>query len=317
MNSLSFHLVQKTPVRSALPSDTRLLSLNELRNLGSIQEAEAHLISKEVESVIREDLEGQLDYFAKRLKVDLTPLHESIPEITEAFQRRNILVHNNGIVNNIYLSRVDKSLVERYGLKAGSSVTVDFGYLRDAIECLFLVGTVVLQKCWRKWKDDSREAADRRIIDNTFDSLLEGRYLVTKRLAEFARSLSFASDSDTKIVVINHAIALKELEQTDDVENILSSQDWSACSLRFRIALHLLRDELLEVATLLPKAVAAGEVEQDHVLTWPLFKGFRQSPQYRVLSARLRRSVGGPLLNGDSLAFSPWAGAAAGAQVAG
>jgi hypothetical protein len=43
----------------------------------------------------------------------------------------------------------------------------------------------------------------------------------------------------------------------------------------------------------------------------------RQVTEGGVLSARLRRDVGGPFLRGVPLAFSPLAGAAAGAQVAG
>lgn len=87
---------------AALPSDERLLSLSELRGLGSIEEAEKWLVGKEVDSVLRGDTKSQLEYLSKRPKVTIGPINKYVDILVEISQRRNIFVHNRGLARTCY-----------------------------------------------------------------------------------------------------------------------------------------------------------------------------------------------------------------------
>ena len=98
---------------AALPSDGKLLSLADLREIGSIDEAEKFLIMKEIDAFLHDSTEGQIDYFIKRFKVDLKCVSPYLNWLLEVFLRRNLFVHNNGIVNKIYLKRADKDYIKQ------------------------------------------------------------------------------------------------------------------------------------------------------------------------------------------------------------
>jgi hypothetical protein len=57
----------------ALPSEAKNLSLSELRDLGSIEEAELHLIDNEIDSILRGNIQSQLACFEKSIKISLKP----------------------------------------------------------------------------------------------------------------------------------------------------------------------------------------------------------------------------------------------------
>lgn len=69
----------------AIPAENRSLSLAKLKELGSIEDAESFLISKEVDGVLWGSLDSQLKYVAKNLHVDLAPLGDERDLLIEVF----------------------------------------------------------------------------------------------------------------------------------------------------------------------------------------------------------------------------------------
>lgn len=264
----------------ALPSDENVLSLSDLRGIGSIEEAERYLIAREADKVLRGNLEDKLTYFSRRLKIDLEPLADCTGDLTEVVQRRNLLVHNNGMVNQIYLARVPQSYIERTEIEEGQQIHVAGKYLSNAIETICIAGVILIQQSWRKWEKEESEEADGALVAHIYESLLEKRYAITIRLAEYGASLDFTTDRGSRLVTINHAIALKEQGDLEDMERVLSERDWSSSATEFRLALHVLRDEEEATFELLPKAIAIGEVERRDLEEWPLFRSLRPSQRF-------------------------------------
>ncbi len=265
---------------TALPADTRKLSLAELRELGSVKDAEEYLVSREIDGILYESLEEQLNYFTKRLNVDLSPLNAERVFLVEVFQRRNLLIHNNGIVNRQYLSRVAPELIKEYGAEQGELLMVTEKYLTAAIDSIYVTGLTLIQLCWRYWHKDSTEDADSVVIDRLYESLVDERFDLTAKMAHRFKGIRFATDDSARRAIINHAIALKQLGQSERMEAALSSKDWSACGLGFRLALVALRDEEEAFYELLPRAIAAGELKEWHLRDWPLFISQRGTERF-------------------------------------
>ena len=266
----------------AIPSENRSLSLAQLRELGSVEDAENYLVSKEVDTILWQSLQSQFDYLAKRLKVDLTPLGQEHESLIEIFQRRNVLVHNGGLANRQYTERVSRELIDQYDVKEGEEISVSEEYLSAAIDTAYVSGLVLAQQCWRKWDkvdEESMEEADMLVVNQLYDSLLEQRFELTVHLSQYTGGLPFATDKSRRMAIVNHAIALKNLGRREHMESVLKG-DWSACALEFRLALHALKNEEDEFYSLLPGAVAAEEIEKWHLRDWPLFAHLRGTERF-------------------------------------
>jgi hypothetical protein len=271
----------------ALPSDGRSLTLADLREIGSIENAEKFLIDKEVDDVMRESTKSQLDYFTKRPKANLDALTELMPLLMEIVQRRNLFVHNDGVVNRTYLSNVSKEYLEKNEVKEDDRLKIDQSYLLNAIDMICLCGTVLIQQCWRKWDEDNAEDANTVISDYIYELLIEKRWSMVDRLCNYVSKLDLQSDVIEKIITINYAIALKEQEKIDRMEQLLKQKDWSSCAIKFHVALYALRDDQDNMIGALRKAIAAEEISQDNLLVWPLFRWFRESDKFKETFSHL------------------------------
>lgn len=272
---------------AALPAEERTLTLAQLRTLGSIDEAQAFLVSQEVDSVLREALDRQFDYFTKRPKVDLSPLAPYRTDVLETDQRRNLYVHNRGVVNKRYLERVDKALVQKMGAQEGKALESFDSYLGPAIDRALMAGIALGQLCWRKWRPLEAGDADSQLLDAIYQELLSKRYDLVMELAKFAESLNLLDEENRKIVVVNHAIALRDTGRKDELDALLSETDWTACSLRFRVALHMIRNKHDEAIKALRKGVAADEIHAWELREWPLFQPLRDQAEFASLFAEL------------------------------
>ena len=265
---------------AALPADTRKLSLAELREQGSIEDAVKYLVSREVDGVLYEGLDDQLNYFSKQLKVNLGPLEGEREALVEVFQRRNLLIHNDGVVNRHYMSKVTPELIEKYQAELGTTIVVTENYLTAAIDSIYVTGLALVQLCWRHWHKASTEQADSVVNDRLYQTLLDDRFDLTCRMADRFKGIRFANDDLARRATINHAIALKELERPEEMEAVLSRKDWSACGLGFKIALAALKNEEESFYELLPRAVVAKELLQWHLEEWPLFAHQRSTERF-------------------------------------
>ena len=112
--TLVAHLIRKFYKKfpEAFPSSSKSLTLEDLKEIGSIEDAELHLIDAEIDSILRGNISSQIEYFVKPIKVQLKYLNEFHDKLIEISQRRNILVHNDGVINKHYISKTPKYLID-------------------------------------------------------------------------------------------------------------------------------------------------------------------------------------------------------------
>ncbi|BCM91242.1 hypothetical protein IAD21_03108 [Abditibacteriota bacterium] len=271
---LQFYYTQNP---KALPSE-RTFTLTDLRELGSIEDAEKSLIFKEIEGVLRAAFDDQLSYLVKKMKIELKCLDEHTETLIEIHQRRNLFVHNRGVVNKIYLSKVSREYIDRNSVLDGSFLEVSDRYLAKATDVVFLCGLILIQQCWRKWEKGSTNDADQVLITTSFEALTEQRWHLAKNIAAYADTIS-PSDVCIRMVSVNSAIAARELGEKGAVKKLEDKFDWSACALKFKLALAALKEED-DFFNLMPRAVAAEEVTRDDLMLWPLFSKIRENPRF-------------------------------------
>ncbi len=143
----------------AFPAESKSLTLANLKEIGSIEDAESYLIDTEIDSILRGNVISQIGYFVKPIKIDIRPIEKFIDNLVEISQRRNILVHNDGIINKHYLSKTPPSLISKEA-EEGNVINVDQDYISEASNTVYVIGLIMIQQCFRKWHKDKVETAD-------------------------------------------------------------------------------------------------------------------------------------------------------------
>jgi hypothetical protein len=263
-----------------LTSEERTISFADLITLGSIEAAREQVLSREIDSLLRQNFDQQLDFFRKKLKVHLSALDPHRDRLIESIQRRHLLVHAGGIVSKQYIERVSPDLLKEFEVQLGKPVRVSPKYLRRAIDRVNLTGIVLIQQCWRKWLPAEGAEADSLLSDNLFDSIKDGRFVAAQHIGEFARTLELGADSTRRNLLLNLAQAYKWDGQPAKTEEILKEADWSSCGLRYTLAIAALRDEGDKFFGIVDRALAAEELQAEHLRSWPIFQAMRQDPRF-------------------------------------
>lgn len=255
----------------ALSADQRSLTLEQLRELGSIDDAVSYLVAQEVDALLREPLDRQIAYFTKPLGVDTRPLEHLCTRLVEIDQRRNLFVHNRGVVNRHYTKRVAVALQSEFSIEDGSRLTVSDEYLRYAVDTVLASGIILGIQCWGKWAKKETEERDSVLVSATFDALQEGRSELVCHIALFGTSGAATSDLHRRILAVNYACALYAKGDEKGMHEVLGTHDWSAASLKFQLAISSLTGDSERFFRLLPKAFAAEDVLRHEIEEWPVY----------------------------------------------
>lgn len=260
----------------ALPApDEQQISLRDLRgmNPSGLDDIEKFFIEKEVDKVLRESTKKQLQYFKDTLTIQLpadTKLREALKEIA---QRRNLIVHNDGIVDSFYLANVPKEFCEARGIEKNVRLNVTPAYILHAYETLFGFSCQLVQLCWRKWFKDDAEKADLALSESIFSLLEKERYFALKELAIYSTRVN-TSPMYEQLITVNTAIAARDsgdrITLTKHIKKISGYQLASDT----KIALSVLREDYEKTYDLLE--LAKDEGKTSHIsIDWPLFRPIR------------------------------------------
>ncbi len=174
-------------------SDDMMLSLGELRRCADVVEAMQLLMDKRVETALFQSFSKQILFFENELKVNTVRRIVDWDLINEAYQRRHLLAHNNGIVNTRYLRSV-AGLSGVEGGKAGERLSVGWDYFLQVYWEALAAGIVLTQNCWRKWFKEDSSDADAMLVDSIDRELMQGAVVPATRLCLYSREVETRSE---------------------------------------------------------------------------------------------------------------------------
>jgi hypothetical protein len=274
-----------------LNASEKNILFSELIDFKSIDEAKEYVIENEVESVMRESHLKQFKWLEGKLSMKL---REDLPRFTdfiEITERRNLFVHCNGVVSRQYLINCkENSVPNTESVKVGDHLKATPTYLAKSYSVLFEIGVKLGQVTWRKLCPDKIEDADSNLVDICFDLLVKGRYKLAINLLNFATgTLKKHHNQELLLVfIVNKALAYYLSDEKDECYKVLDSQDWSATSDTFKLAIAVLRENYSEAATLMIKLGPDHDrLKKGAYMEWPLFKKFRDSTQFKETFVKL------------------------------
>ena len=264
----------------AMNIDKKSLTISEIEELGSLEEAKNYLIEREVINLMHSGFKDWLIYFKTNMKVPLIRIENLVEDINEVFNRRNLFVHGGGLVNNIYLKKVHNDL--KINVKKGDRLFVNDHYLMKTINNFRHFGIILALEVWKTLEKKSK---DRPKITNNFivDMLLETtEWKLIKDLCDFLINDNDVPESLKWQSKINYWLAMKKLGEFEKVSKEVRSADFSAFTKDFQLCQLALLDDydnffiLLEGAY--PNSITLAELED-----WPVFNEIRNQEKYKVM----------------------------------
>ena len=264
-----------------LPDDL-VIHLSELKLCADLDEAIDLIINNKVDSIIRDGLKKQKAFFKDKLQIDLKEKIINWDIINEAIERRNVIVHNNSMVDKKYLRSVNFSVVpeKRAAIKEEGQIGVTAEYFKRAYDEVLIAGVVLVQSFWRKWTKDDVSKADTGLIASIFELLVREEWSIAERIGLFSKDIK-ASDKESRLILnINYCQSLKWQGKNAALSAELNKFDEANLEPKFMVALSTLKSDKDGFYKNMEKAVARGQISQDEFDNWPLFRELRKDIEY-------------------------------------
>lgn len=273
-------LINKPELMNA---DDKILAFSILKNLNSINDAFEYLVSKEIESVLRKSHSEQFRWLENICNVKLNKDLDSWGTFVELTERRNLLVHADGIVSSQYIEnckKVDSSMAKGFNL--GDKAEVSKEYLDTSYYCLYEIAVKLTQVIWRKLFPNDINNADISLINITFSLLHDEEYILAQELLNFGVNVirNHSNDALRRNLVINYAQSYYHTNNKKKCIEILNKEDWSSCADNFKLCNEVLRENYNKASDIMLNIGNKGSITEADYLDWPIFKNFKKSEEF-------------------------------------
>jgi hypothetical protein len=259
----------------------KVFSLEDLRNFDTLEDARMSLIESKIENILRDSISVWFKCLKEKpfeLSLGYLPPYEA--ELIEITQRRNLLVHNGGIVNSIYMSKVPKEA--RGDINLGDSIKVSKEYIQKALNIFERMFVLIGAELWKKLlpTDEDRSKTLFRI---SWKHLEAERWDIAEGISYFIMQDKRQPELDQLTGKINYWQSLKWQDRFKDIRIEVEKEDFSAKQQRFSLAQAALLDDEERFFQLLPQTLKTGEVSEQDLREWPLFRKVRATAHFRDL----------------------------------
>jgi hypothetical protein len=272
-------------------ADENVFSLNDLRRFETIGDARSYLIDLRVENILRQGISDWLKFLKEKAKLGLGYIvpHES--QLVELFQRRNLIVHNDGVVNAIYIAKVSEGL--REGLNVGDAVTVTEKYLGEKIDLVESGFALIAAELWKRELPDDAERGQ-RLNDLAFKHCLAARWSVAEALSFFVVNDKQQAEISRTIAQINYWQCAKWRGAYETVKGEAEAADFSGKDDFLKLGWLALVRKDDEFFKLLPKVLRTGALKKENLDQWPIFQEVRLDPRCLRFLSRSAAANRGP-----------------------
>jgi len=269
----------------AISTADKVLSVNELKQFSSIDEALRSIVSDRIDKLLRSSVSDWQEFFQSRMKINMKLIVPEWAQWNEYFQRRHIVVHAGSHVTQLYLSKLDWKALTPHMTKPslGNKLDIDDAYLEHAIDAFEIAGLLLCQEVWKKLvpgDDNTRYSSLAGFRDAVYQRLLSRHWYVAEKLATWGEKDGEASEDDMLMCKFNRWLCIKRQGRWTEVEGEVKAFDCAPKHRRFALG----RASLLEQADvffeILPKALAAEDITIANLKEWPILDEMHADPRF-------------------------------------
>ncbi|MCL1806660.1 MAG: hypothetical protein FWG31_03040 [Oscillospiraceae bacterium] len=235
-------------------------------------------IIQEVSKKMRESL-TVLDIIKQKSGIDVDRNIKIRKEFEEIYYRRNLFVHNNGAINEIYLNNVEKEYCGNYSKK--DRLVCDDIYLCNAIFVLKKITCSLFYELLKS-QEAPHELYSVLSVSVGFTALCKGEYIVAEYVYGLLRRYKDFLFVEKAMYEVNYMIALKH--QGKPINHLLKGFDVSAMTENYIIAKECLLGNNEKVYEMLTKTYPES-FDAISIRDWPIFIDFRETELYGKFKA--------------------------------
>ncbi len=172
----------------------------------------------------------------QKIGLDISTISKYSDEILEIAQRRHLIVHNDGIVDEGY----NKNVPNRYNI--GDHLLVSTQYFQKAINLIHTFGFLLFYNQLIQYETNKQTQLS-KLYDFIYNSLTLKRYGLVIDLPENTEDLNLTEHTQ-QILLINKAIAFRELGETEKVELVVKNLKNTEHHRQIDLAISMLRNDI-------------------------------------------------------------------------
>lgn len=251
------------------------LSLDDLVKFDSVEDARIYLIDKKIESVLWGNIQDWIKFLRNDLNLSMKYIDPYVDRLSEAALRRNLFVHNSGVVNRIYWNNYPRSLGTPPEID--KEVRINSGYLHDVIMMIEKCFVLIASELWKNTDPDNDERSV-LLISMAFENMIKGNYDLSESYSFFTMNDKSSKEIRRLYGTINYWLSIKMQNRFNEVRSEVEKADFSGKSRLISCAQNVLLDRedkaKEDIINLLEHDDEFG-IEQ--LKEWPLFKTLRDS----------------------------------------
>jgi len=258
-------------------------TFDDLKKFSTIDDARQHYVAQRIENVLRGSFDDWAKFLQSHLRLSLGYLDGCKDEIVEVFQRRNLIVHNGGIVNSIYRSNV----ADRFKTDAviGKDLPITQQYLDHVIDMFQACFTLMALELWKNQEPADQTRGD-VLTQVAFESICEERWITAEKLCFFGRKDARLSEVARIRAELNYWQTLKWQGRYEEVRAEVENADYSAKDEVYQLGLFALKSDLDALFSLADKTIQRSALGIDVFDNWPIFREMRAHAGYATFKQK-------------------------------
>lgn len=262
-------LIKKYP--QAYLSDKSITYSELLSSESNIDAIKEKLINKQVEEIMRMPISDWYKMLETKHKAKFGFENDAFEHFKEVYYRRNLIVHNQGIVNETY-----KNSVINEDADLGSRLPVNVAYIKKS---LMYTRKILIGTFWGLRKSTDEMSLHSYIFEYGYNCLIKKEW----ELAEYVFSILLKEENknnaDKMLEQINMWIAIKNGKGLEAIREEVEQLDVSAMNTQFVVAKYALLNDYDMVSQYLEISIEK-DIPSWCIKEWPLFLQYRESEQY-------------------------------------
>lgn len=261
----------------------KTISYGELKSKNGYEEWERDEVNSVIEGWLRGDHASLIEKVAIEIcntqDISIIKKDQFYIEFIEVCQRRHLMIHNGGEVNDIYINKCLSAGVSKDKISPkGSRLDADNRYIKHSAACVYLVGLYIISMVAMKKYPEHKKIVFRILLSASHSFLEKKLTKMANSVIKFAEvnSRDFSNEQKLKFA-INKALCKlldEDLDydtQTKEAKNIIINYDWSVSNPILELARSCVERDFEKLEQL---AISAKKFGLDYktVKTYVVFK---------------------------------------------
>lgn len=260
--------------------EKKSITFSNLAKIGDIEEARNFLVDQYIEELLRSSFNDWINEFDKKMKINIDKLqivkeNSDLDYMNETFQRRHLLIHNDGIVNDLYLTKTKPFTTDH--VEKGDSLEPTSDYILSRIKLFKKVGIILIYmystKRYRRNMDQFFGEFNDLLLELIKEGCSGARYIYN----EIYNNTGFNHVSQL-MSRINYFLSYRLNNEFELIRNEVEEFYTETLSIEYRMAKKILLGDTEEAFEFFKSFVKGFDDDDEflNVLDWPLIKLVRQ-----------------------------------------